>query len=178
MSNSNGKDGAATRPPFLEYRAAGLSCIPIKGDASKAPAVSSWKKYSKQIATEAECKRWGEKAPGIAIIGGAVSGNLEILDIDEPEIASSFIAAIKLQDPDLLPKLCRIRTPRRNWRDREGGHLIYRSETPVAVISSSQCQRPRQRSTRMENRSSTPQPGSRTRSPTYCSKPAAKAVTP
>lgn len=132
MKTTNGQAAdTMSRPPFAEYRSAGLSCIPVKGDGSKAPAVSSWKQYTKRLPSEALVKRWTEKAAGIGIIGGAVSGNLEILDIDEPELTAPFTEAIGLQAPELYPKLTRIRTPRRNWRGKSGGHLIYRCETSV-----------------------------------------------
>ena len=92
----------------------------------------SWKKYTEQLPTETEARRWTEKSAGIAIIGGAVSSNLEILDIDDPEIAGPFVAALKLQAPELPGKLTRIRTPRRNQHGKAGGHFVYRCESPVS----------------------------------------------
>ena len=119
------------QPPFLDYLRAGLSCIPIRPDGSKAPCVPSWKEYTKRLPTEAEAGEWAAMHQGIAIIGGAVSGNLEILDVDEPTLARPLIDAVKSQDPGLVDKLCFVRTPRRNESGQGGCHLIYRCERPV-----------------------------------------------
>lgn len=118
-------------PPFLDYIRAGLSVIPIRADATKAPAVPAWKQYSKRLPTEEEAEHWAQRHQGIAIIGGGVSANLEILDIDEPTLARPLIDAVKSQDLGLVEKLCFVRTPRRNESGQSGCHLIFRCETPV-----------------------------------------------
>jgi KaiC/GvpD/RAD55 family RecA-like ATPase len=116
--------------PFVEYLQAGLSCIPVRADGSKAAAIP-WHQYTKRLPTLEEAKEWATRYEGAAIIGGAVSGNLEILDLDEPTIVRPYIDALKAQDPDLLQKLCFIRTPARNESGQARAHAIYRCEEPV-----------------------------------------------
>ena len=56
---------------------AGLSLVPIKLDGSKAPLVA-WKEFQKRLPTEAERAEWFRQVDyGIALICGAVSGNVD-----------------------------------------------------------------------------------------------------
>ncbi len=73
-------------------RDAGLSIIPIKTDGSKAPALTAWKQFEQRQATDAELQTWfgNGQRPSIAIIGGLVSGGLEILDHDAPELITEW----------------------------------------------------------------------------------------
>ena len=81
------------------YLAAGLSIIPVKTDGSKAPASdvlpkefdpkdqrlkATWKPFQSRQATEDDLQRWSSK--GIAIVCGAVSGSLEVIDNDDPAL--------------------------------------------------------------------------------------------
>ena len=83
---------------------AGLSVIPIKADGSKGPAVSSWKPYQERLATDTEARHWftGTNC-GLAVLGGAVSGGLEILDFDEPGLYDEWAALC--EDQGLGPLL-------------------------------------------------------------------------
>ena len=65
-----------------EYLKAQLSVIPTKED--KLPALPSWKPYqSKRIAEdEVEALFSGANVKGLAIICGAISGGLEVIDVD------------------------------------------------------------------------------------------------
>ena len=116
--------------PFLEYVQAGFSCIPIRADGSKAAAIP-WKEFTARTPTEAECQHWQQRYTGVAIIGGAVSGNLEIVDLDEPTLVRPFIDALKSADATLPDRLTFIRTPRRNQSGQAGCHLYYRCEKLV-----------------------------------------------
>src|SRR5262245_45297125 len=81
------------------YRRAGLSFMPIATDGSKAPDgrllplvpdeasggyKASWGPLTDRLPTDEETREWYDRAnpPGIGIIGGKVSGNLEQLDFD------------------------------------------------------------------------------------------------
>jgi putative DNA primase/helicase len=59
--------------------ASGLSIIPIRNDGTKAPAVK-WKEFQSSIANPDDIIRWFGPGSqyGIAIVTGAVSGNLEV----------------------------------------------------------------------------------------------------
>lgn len=103
-------------------RDAGLSVIPIKTDGSKAVALSSWKPYQKQLPTEGELRRWFGRGQslGIAIIGGAVSGSLEMLDFDAPELIAEWCELVEEAAPGLLERLPQVETP------TGGLHIFYR----------------------------------------------------
>lgn len=62
--------------------ASGLSVIPIKGDGSKSPAVSSWSEYQGKAMSRESARVIFRSAPGVAIICGKVSGRLEVMDFD------------------------------------------------------------------------------------------------
>jgi putative DNA primase/helicase len=106
--------------------AAGLSVLPIRADGSKAPALASWKAYQERLPTEEELRQWFRRPSGIAIVGGAVSGNLEQLDFDEAGLYQEYEA---LADDngfgDLVRRLPLVETP------SGGYHLRYRCEVPV-----------------------------------------------
>jgi hypothetical protein len=66
----------------LEYRSANLSVIPIKTDGSKAPDTFSWKQYMDNLPTEQDVRFMFSRDVGVAVLGGAASLNLEVLDFD------------------------------------------------------------------------------------------------
>ena len=119
------------KPPFSVYARAGLSCIPIRNDGSKAPAIGTWRQYQQRIASEQETTQWEVTHQGVAIIGGEVCGNLEIIDLDVPALVRSYLDAIKEQDVGLFEKLCLVRTPRRNESGQTGCHVLYRTSSKV-----------------------------------------------
>lgn len=104
------------------YVASGLSIVPIRADGSKAPAVA-WKHYEKRRAIPFELAQWfsSPNPIGLAIIGGAVSGNLEIIDFDDPSLVQPWIDAVQKVIPGLTEKLPRILTP------KGGAHFYYRA---------------------------------------------------
>ncbi len=106
-----------------QYVAAGLSTIPIKADESKAPPFS-WREYQDRLPSAFELKKWfgNGAARGIAIIGGRVSGNLEILDFDDPALIPTWRDLIEEEAPGLLARLPQVETP-------SGGlHIYFRCE--------------------------------------------------
>ena len=64
-----------------EYLSYGLSVLPIKKD-SKSPAVPTWKELQLDRMSEETAEIVFGAGRGIGIIGGSVSGNLEIIDFD------------------------------------------------------------------------------------------------
>jgi hypothetical protein len=114
----DGPLGAALRALALN-----IAPLPIRTDGSKAPAVK-WEAYQDRLPTEAECRRWwgGDNPPGVALICGAVSGCLEVIDFDD-EAAALFPAwrdRVEADCPGLADRLSFVRTP------GGGYHVRYR----------------------------------------------------
>lgn len=113
----------------IQYLQAGLSVIPCHGadhpTLSKKPALRSWKPYYSRRASDSTVRSWfeGEDAAGdaIAVVCGAVSGGLEILDFDDPtgEAYQAWRASVTETTPaGLVDALTIVRTP-------SGGHHVY-----------------------------------------------------
>jgi putative DNA primase/helicase len=114
-----------TMPAAIAYVTAGLSVIPIRRDGSKAAGVP-WAVYQQRLATQSELRGWfSEDEYGIAIIGGRVSGNIEVEDVDDPEILNPWFSAVMRAVPQVTTAP-RVRSP------KGGGHLYVRSEAQVA----------------------------------------------
>jgi len=117
-------------PTQLEYArtltAAGISVLPI--GENKRPASGSWKPFQTTIATDDELQSWfaTEDKNGIGIVCGSVSGNLEAIDVDAPElVADAVLEHIQKHAGDIAAKLTVHRTP-------SGGlHLLYRVDGPI-----------------------------------------------
>jgi len=63
----------------------GISVIPIVRGGSKSPATKTWKGFQDRLPTSEEIKEMFKPGLGIAVLGGAISGNLELLDFDVPK---------------------------------------------------------------------------------------------
>lgn len=109
----------------FDYRDAGLSVIPIRADGSKAAALPSWKEYQLRLATDQELYQWFyNKHVGAAIIGGVVSGNLEMLDFDAPGILFDYRDVCRDYPVwNVLKQCVLVETPSR------GAHIYYRCES-------------------------------------------------
>lgn len=102
----------------------GLSVVPVKTD--KKPTVPTWKRWQAERMTPAEVREHFTRGVSIALIGGAVSGNLECLDFDRPDLYRPFLDTIESINPDLRQRLTlRQKTP------SGGYHLVYRCTAPV-----------------------------------------------
>lgn len=107
---------------------AGISVIPVAANGTKAPAgcVKSWKEFQTRRMTETEAETMFRGNVGLAIISGAVSGNLECLDFDEPGLYEQFEQAADDNGVgDLVRGLPLVETP------TGGAHLRYRCEESV-----------------------------------------------
>lgn len=104
------------------YTKQGFSVIPI-GDNKR--AVFPWTEYQTRIITPEEINAQfnNDRTKNIAIIGGAVSAGLEIIDVDlKYDVTGTLWARLQEALKDLLPLLYVVRT-------KSGGyHLYYRCE--------------------------------------------------
>ncbi|MFD3498811.1 bifunctional DNA primase/polymerase [Streptomyces sp. NPDC058678] len=81
------------RAPARELDDAGLCVIPIKADGSKAAALRSWSPYKVQRSTPAEHDQWfgGGRPGGLAVVYGAVSGNVEMYEFEGHAIKDGLL---------------------------------------------------------------------------------------
>jgi predicted P-loop ATPase len=108
-------------PAALAYVRGGLSVIPIKLDGSKAPALPGpWAPFQKKRATEKEVSELFRLECGVGIIGGAVSGGLEIIDFDAAKTFAPWSELVEQLQPGLVARLTAIATP-------NGFHVYFRS---------------------------------------------------
>jgi P4 family phage/plasmid primase-like protien len=102
--------------------AAGISVVPIRADGSKAPAVA-WSSYQERLPTPQDLRGWfaADTGRGMAIIGGSVSGGLEVLDFDDLDAFNEFVALCRDHElVELAKRLPIAVTP------GDGRHLYYR----------------------------------------------------
>jgi hypothetical protein len=118
--------------PRLAYVAAGLSVIPLHLEHKG--ALVKWKERQDQAPTADEVAGWFRKWPDAmtGLVCGVAYGGIEVLDFDIPQkhepgftkgvppLWATWRKMVEDHDPDLLPKLCIIRT-------RSGGlQAVYR----------------------------------------------------
>ncbi len=105
----------------------GLSIIPILHNGSKAPPIS-WKEFQSTIADSDTLRRWFNVKSnyGIALVTGAVSGNLEVIDFDNLASYESWVELVRQQgQKNLIDKLPVVGTP------SNGRHVPYRCKEGV-----------------------------------------------
>lgn len=107
----------------MMYARAGLSVFPAY--KNKRPAVK-WTRCQELITNEVTIRKWF--APGrynVAIVGGAVSGGLVILDFDydADEIFPAWIAFLETKVKDLAPRFPVVQTGK-------GYHVYFRCDVP------------------------------------------------
>jgi hypothetical protein len=113
---------AAMRQEARRLVAAGLSVIPILPDGSKSPAVP-WKPYQTRCPTDVELVQWFHgKTMGLAVVGGAVSESLEILDFDAPDLFEPWCIMVEELCPGLIERLPLTQTP------SNGRHIFCRCQ--------------------------------------------------
>lgn len=112
----------------LQYIDSGLSILPVN-PRDKRPVSAilpsdksgnrGWGQLQKQIASQAVVKAWfATNGHGLGIIGGRVSGGLEVLDFDAPELFAPWVSIVQGIAPGLIERLPQVRTPR-------GGYHVY-----------------------------------------------------
>lgn len=104
-----------------EYLKAQLSVIPTKED--KRPALPTWTPYQSQRIKEDEVDALFNTAKGIGIICGAISGGLEVIDVDTKHDTTGSLweelrALIEDNLPELYSRLVIAQT-------KSGGYHIY-----------------------------------------------------
>ena len=106
----------------MDYLQLGINTIAVNENKQ---AIFPWKVYQEQMVTKEELSRQmaDNRAKGVAIICGSVSGNLEVIDIDTKYETYDLWMAIKEAIPSELYRKLHIVKTRSN-----GKHLIYKCE--------------------------------------------------
>src|SRR5262249_38240487 len=115
----------------LACRGAGICTIPVWADGSKSPAVPTWDPYKVRLPTERELHPWfgNGSALGVAVVCGAVSGNLCVLDFEFLDFFRAWCELVDADFPGLVESLPQIKTP---GKTADGGrHLYARGPEPV-----------------------------------------------
>lgn len=99
-----------------QYVRLGFGVIPIRVNGTKAPAIASWQPYRERLATEDELQQWFVNGTlnGLAVVCGAVSRNLLVLDFDvdaEVYFEQWWNEAMR-QVPGITNKILVVQTPR------------------------------------------------------------------
>jgi putative DNA primase/helicase len=118
----------------LAYYDAGCSVIAVRTDGSKHP-VGTWKQYTQERASRADVERWFANGhPGVGIICGAVSGNLQMIELEGVAVQEGMLG--QLREMALGSGLAEL------WRrvtldgfmessPRGGIHILYRIDGTV-----------------------------------------------
>lgn len=79
----------------MAFLAAGCSVVPAAMNGTKSP-LGSWKQFQSERATAAQISQWfSNRETGIGIVTGAVSGNLEMLELEGRAVASGLLAEVR-----------------------------------------------------------------------------------
>lgn len=136
---ADGSSPSRTFAAALAAVTAGLSIVPIVGDGSKRPAghllpsvwneteqrfTRPWKPYTTRRPTIDELTAWfgpaGDPTCGFALVCGAISGDLEVMDFDDAGLFQPWVAELHRTRPGLVEKLVLVQSP------RPGVHVYYR----------------------------------------------------
>lgn len=107
---------------------AGLSVLPARREGDhKCVALRTWKPYQERLPTEAEVRGWfANNHRALCLVGGAVSGNLEMIDFDlGGEAFEPWCELVREANPRLLGRLVIETTP------SGGRHVAYRCEGAI-----------------------------------------------
>ena len=118
------------------FATAGISVIPVRLDGSKRPALDTWKPYQHEHATPDRLDAWfADGRRGLAIVCGAVSGNLVCLDIEGRAAAAGALVQLvgHAQAAGIGDALARAMTGYTETTPSGGVHIMWRvDDAPVA----------------------------------------------
>jgi putative DNA primase/helicase len=115
----------------IRWQAAGIVALPVRSDGTKAPGLASWKEYQQRQPTIDEYVQWfGHGAQGIGVLTGAVSGHLEMVELEGRAILDGALARLKdhADNHEALGLLDRVIGGYCEQTPSVGIHLLYRVE--------------------------------------------------
>ncbi len=106
------------------YLATGISVIPIQPGSKK--AAIKWEPFQKRRMSAEESRQHFINGCQVAMVGGTISGNLECLDFDKPDLFQPFLDTVESVNPALRGKLTA-------WQNTPSGgfHVLFRCSGPV-----------------------------------------------
>jgi len=109
---------------------AGVCVITVHADGTKSP-VGSWKKWQTERPSRDTVTRWFKNGhPGLGVICGKVSGNLELLEFEGSAVRDgtwdTFLQ--RCDDEGLTPVIDRIIAGYAEKSPSDGNHLLYRCD--------------------------------------------------
>lgn len=114
----------------LAFHDAGCAVLPTRADGSKAPGVPTWRMYQKDRPTRSQVERWLTSGAyhGFGVITGAVSGHLEMLELEGRAVQAGLgdQLADLVTDAGLGDLWKRITDGYQETTPSGGVHLLYR----------------------------------------------------
>jgi hypothetical protein len=114
----------------LAWHEAGYCVLPAKTDGSKAPAVVAWKHYQAEGPTRQQIDAWFASGhPGVGLICGAISGGLEMLELEGRAVAEGALDELTtlIEQAGLADLWLRLTVNGYTERTPSGGlHFLYR----------------------------------------------------
>lgn len=128
-------DPADVLAAALAWHDAGACVLPTKTDGSKAPAVTSWTGYQTERPTRDQITKWFTGGhPGVGVVTGTVSGNLEMLELEGRAVAEGALTDLTalITETGLADLWVRISTLGYAEKTPSGGlHFLYRLDSDV-----------------------------------------------
>jgi P4 family phage/plasmid primase-like protien len=120
----------------LAWHDAGYSVVPVATDGSKAVLVK-WKQYQHTPADTAQLEKWfGNEHPGIGVVCGAVSGNLEMFEFEGRAVSAGINLRFRdalIHEHDAAELWQRIADGYMELSPSDGLHLFYRVDGDGSV---------------------------------------------
>lgn len=114
----------------LRWHAAGVVALPVRTDGTKAPGLSTWKKYQGQQPSVDELLAWfgAGGTDGIGILTGEISGQLEMVELEGRAIQAGALEQLRTyaRDNDAAELLAAVMDGYSEWTPSGGLHLLYR----------------------------------------------------
>ena len=91
----NASKSSAMLQAALAFAASGCSVVPASSNGTKAP-IKAWKEYQSVRANAMQIATWYKDGhPGLGIVTGAVSGNLEMLELEGRAVAAGMLDEVR-----------------------------------------------------------------------------------
>ena len=89
------------------YQGWGVNIIPI-ASRSKKPHLETWMEYQSRRSTQEEIDEWFARADvNVGIVCGSISGNLVVIDFDDPQDYQKFFDTKKIESETIVVKTSR-----------------------------------------------------------------------